>query len=129
MTANGDHEFSLDPLQRAAAEDTADVRGGVGRLRHGQDTHAGRAGGIPAEAGHLPGRIICLTPTDRGAEDLRRRLEMHPDTRGTARRVYVGTFHQYANQILRPGGYMWDVPPIRQSNSPKWRCRRPGVHA
>ena len=25
MTANGDHEFSLDPLQRAAAEDTADV--------------------------------------------------------------------------------------------------------
>ena len=29
---------------------------------------------------------------------------MHPDTRGTARRVYVGTFHQYANQILRNGG-------------------------
>lgn len=25
MTANGDHEFSLDPLERAAAEDTADV--------------------------------------------------------------------------------------------------------
>ena len=45
-----------------------------------------------------------MTPTDRGAEDLRRRLEMHPDTRGTARRVYVGTFHQYANQILRNGG-------------------------
>ena len=31
MTANRDHEFSLDPLERAAAEDTADVvvvRGG-----------------------------------------------------------------------------------------------------
>ena len=53
--------------------------------------------------GASPGRIICLTPTDRGAEDLRRRLEIHPDTRGPARRVYVGTFHQYANQILRNG--------------------------
>ena len=46
----------------------------------------------------------ALTLTEPGAEDLRHRLAMHPETGGAYPSIFVGTFHQYANRILRDGG-------------------------
>ncbi len=101
MTAR-DHEFHLDHLERVAAEDTADVvvvRGGSGTGR--THTLVARVA-VLLRRGVDPGSIVCLTLTDGGAADLRRRLEMHPETGGLS--IFVGTVHQYANDILRNGG-------------------------
>ena len=82
-----------------------ECRGDTGRLRHGPDPHAGRAGGIPApKRGASPDDIVCLSLTEGGAADLLRRLELHPEIAGQSRFIYVGTFHEYANDILRDGG-------------------------
>ena len=101
MTDGRDHEFHLDHLEQAAAEDTADVvvvQGGSGTGR----THTLVArGAFLLRRGVSPDRIICLTLTEPGAADLRRRLEMHPEIGGQSRSIHVGTLHQYANAILR----------------------------
>ena len=101
MTDGRDHEFHLDHLEQAAAEDTADVvvvQGGSGTGR----THTLVArGAFLLRRGVSPDRIICLTLTEPGAADLRRRLEMHPEIGGQSRSIHVGTLHQYANGILR----------------------------
>ena len=100
MTAvREEHEFPLDPLEQAAAEDTADVvvvRGGSGTGR--THTLVARVA-VLLRRGVDPGSIVCLTLTDGGAADLRRRLEMHPETGGLS--IFVGTVHQYADSILR----------------------------
>ena len=112
MMAVREREFPLDPMELAAAEDTATVvlvRGGSGTGR--THTLAARVAFL-LRRGAYPGSIVCLTLTDRGAEDLRRRLQIHPETAGMSRRVYVGTFHEYANDILRNvGSSAWGVPP------------------
>ena len=98
MTAD---TFPLDPMEQAAAEDTANVvvvRGGSGTGR--THTLVARVAFLLRQ-GASPGSILCLALKDRGVEDLRRRLEMHAETGGPSRQVRVGTFHQYANAILR----------------------------
>ena len=104
MTAVRQNEFPLDPLEQAAAEDTADivmVRGGSGTGR--THTLAARVASL-LRRGASPGSIVCLTLADWGADDLRRRLRLHPETAGPSRHIHVGTVHQYANRILRNGG-------------------------
>ena len=100
--AREEHEFPLDPMEQAAAEATADVvvvQGGSGTGR--THTLVARVA-VLLRRGVDPGSIVCLTLTDGGAADLRRRLEMHPETGGLS--IFVGTVHQYANKILRNGG-------------------------
>ena len=104
MTAVREKEFPLDPMELAAAEDTANVvvvQGGPSTGR--THTLVARAA-VLLRRGASPGSIGCLTLTERGAEDLRRRLELHHETRGPGRAIFVGTVHQYANGILRNGG-------------------------
>ena len=104
MTAVRDHEFLLDPMEQAAAEDTANVvvvQGGSGTGR--THTLVARVAFL-RRRGASPGSTVCLALTDGAAADLRRRLEMHPEIAGQSRFIYVGTFHEYANDILRSGG-------------------------
>ena len=104
MTAVRDHEFLLDPMEQAAAGDTANVvvvQGGSGTGR--THTLVARVAFL-RRRGASPGSIVCLTLTEGAAADLRRRLEMHPEIAGQSRFIHVGTLHQYANAILRSGG-------------------------
>ena len=104
MTAVRDHEFFLDPMEQAAAGDTANVVvvwGGSGTGR--THTLVARVA-VLLRRGASPGSIVCLALTEGAAADLRRRLEMHPEIAGQSRFIYVGTLHQYANAILRSGG-------------------------
>ena len=111
------HEFPIDPLERAAAEATADVVVVLGGSGTGRTHTLVARVAVLLRRGVDPGSIVCLTLTDGGAADLRRRLEMHPETGGLSRRVHVGTVHQYANAIIRtcasalglsPGYTVWD---------------------
>ena len=102
MTDGRDHEFPLDPMEQAAAEATADVVVVLGGSGTGRTHTLVARVAVLLRRGVDPGSIVCLTLTDRGAADLRRRLEMHPETGGLS--IFVGTVHQYANDILRNGG-------------------------
>ena len=104
MTDGRDHEFPLDPMEQAAAEATADVVVVLGGSGTGRTHTLVARVAVLLRRGASPSSIICLTLTDGGAADLGRRLEMHPETGGKSRHVYVGTVHQYANDILRNGG-------------------------
>ena len=98
------HEFLLDPMEQAAAEDTANVvviQGGSGTGR--THTLVARVAFL-LRRGASPDDIVCLSLTEGGAADLLRRLELHPEIAGQSRFIYVGTFHEYANDILRDGG-------------------------
>ena len=104
MTDARDHEFPLDPMEQAAAEDTANVvlvQGGSGTGR--THTLVARVAFL-LKQGASPDDIVCLSLTEEGAADLLRRLEMHPEIAGQSRLIYLCTFHQYANGILRDGG-------------------------
>ena len=111
-----DDTFPLDPMERDAAEDPANVVMVLGGSGTGRTHTLVARVAVLLRLGAFPGSIVCLTPTDGGAEDLRCRLELHAETRGLSRHVYVGTFHQYANAILRntralgipPGYTVWD---------------------
>lgn len=96
------HEFPLDPMERDAAEDTANVVVVVGGSGSGRTHTLVARVAFLLRRGASPDTIVCLFLAETGAADLRRRLEMHPETRGQP--IYVGTFHQYANSILRGGG-------------------------
>ena len=104
MTAVRANEFPLDPMEQAAAEDTANVvviQGGSGTGR--THTLVARVAFL-LRRGASPDDIVCLSLTEGGAADLLRRLELHPEIAGQSRFIYVGTFHEYANDILRDGG-------------------------
>ena len=104
MTDARDREFPLDPMEQAAAEDTANVvlvQGGSGTGR--THTLVARVAFL-LKRGAAPDDIVCLSLTEGGAADLLRRLETHPEIGGQSRFIHVETFHQYANGILRDGG-------------------------
>ena len=104
MTAVRANEFPLDPMEQAAAEDTANVvviQGGSGTGR--THTLVARVAFLLMQ-GASPDDVVCLAPTEGGAADLIRRLELHPAIAGQSRFIYVVTFHEYANDILRDGG-------------------------
>ena len=137
MTAVRDHEFLLDPMEQAAAEDTANVvvvQGGSGTGR--THTLVARVAFL-RRRGASPGSIVCLALTDGAAADLRRRLEMHPEIAGQSRFIYVGTFHEYANDILRSGGSralglppgytVWDLQRALETLALNRRFRQPDL--
>ena len=104
MTAVRANEFPLDPMEQAAAEDTANVvviQGGSGTGR--THTLVARVAFLLMQ-GASPDDVVCLAPTEGGAADLLRRLELHPAIAGQSRFICVVTFHEYANDILRDGG-------------------------
>ena len=100
----GDYEFPLDPSQRAAAHDAEGVTlvgGGPGTGK--SHTLVARIA-VLLEMGVPPDRITCLSTGSGGAEDMRRRLERHPQTREWTGDIFVGSFHQYADRFLRTAG-------------------------
>ena len=104
MTAVPDHEFPLDPMEQAAAEDEANVVLALGGSGTGRTHTLAARVAFLLRRGASPGSIVCLSLTEGGPADLRRRLRMHPEIGGQAGLIHVGTFHQYANDILRDGG-------------------------
>ena len=104
MTTLPDQEFPMDPMEQAAAEDPANVLlvlagSGTGRTH----TVVARVAFL-LRRGASPDSIVCLSLTEGGPADLRRRLRMHPEIAGQSRFIHVATFHEYANGILRDGG-------------------------
>ena len=104
MTAVPDYEFPLDPMEQAAAEDEANVVVALGGSGTGRTHTLAARVAFLLRRGASPGSIVCLSLTEGGPADLRRRLRMHPEIAGQSRFIHVGTFHQYANGILRGGG-------------------------
>lgn len=104
MTAVHEHDFPLDPMERAAAGDAEGVvviLGGTGTGK--THTIVGRTAAL-LEAGARPGHIACLTARSGSAADLRLRLERHPRTRDHLDDMFTGTIHECANDLLRDAG-------------------------
>ena len=97
-------EYPLDPLQRAAVRDQAEVIAVTGGSGTGKtQAVVGRVGAL-LDRGVSPGHITCLVGNPERARDLRRRLSAHPKIRAKANRVFVGTPNRLAHVILRQGG-------------------------
>ena len=96
--------FPLDPLQRAAVHDEADVIAVTGGSGTGKtQVIVGRVAML-LDGGTDPGHITCLSGDPERAHDLRRRLVAHPQIGGKASRMFVGTAQLLANFVLREGG-------------------------
>jgi superfamily I DNA/RNA helicase len=100
---------SLDDSQRAAA--TLDH--GPALITAGPGT--GKTRTLVARVLHLldsgapPEQILCLTFSNRAAEEMHERLAQ--SAAEAARRVWIGTFHAYGLELLRRFGTRLGLPP------------------
>ena len=98
------NRITLDPNQRAAAEKKEGpgiIIGGPGSGK--TQALLGRIAWL-LKQGAPPATITYVTFTARNAEQMRRAIDEATESDGSARQVFIGTFHHYASTYLRVAG-------------------------